>query len=86
MMLMLLMECLLSGAAQDAMPTPALSTVTPSNDAMDGARFLMRSFWTLLSSPMSNSRAEFAPAHHLPIQAARGLGWCPRLLSVVVIT
>jgi hypothetical protein len=42
MMLMLLMECLLSGAGWDAMPTPSLLTVvssTPSNDAMDGAQF-----------------------------------------------
>jgi hypothetical protein len=38
------------------MPTPSLLTVvssTPSNDAMDGAQFLMYSFWAwaLLSSP-----------------------------------
>jgi hypothetical protein len=36
---------------------------TPSNDAMDGAKLLMCSFWfwAQLSSPMSDSYAEFAP-------------------------
>jgi hypothetical protein len=53
MMPMLLMECLLSGAGQDAMPTPSLFTAvssTPSNDAMDGYQFPMW-FWTLPSNP-----------------------------------
>ena len=47
------------------MPAPSLLTVvssTPSNDAMDGAQFLMCSFWVwaLLSSPDAEFDTEFA--------------------------
>src|ERR1700684_1158884 len=55
-----------------------------SNDAVDGALFLMCSSWVW--ALLSNSCTEFAPHHQVHMKHAIGMSGCPRLLSAVTIT